>query len=386
MEFRTFAAPLTKTAYSHLTTGDAVRQIFLDITYFEDIDENPLYDIQESTYRGYLQEGRGVSKIAGRILNNLDKDSFASVMDGLPTSTIDLLLDEYHDLIPKLESANFGGVLAEELSRILFESQNRRRSGAGAGEAELESSPSIAVAELFHETGGKCPLCGKPISSDGSGRRFREVGIIPPCAKQDYRIKRNYEAVVPQMPALGSSEDRVLLCLDCASDYLGNPLPDKFKTLVEAKRRMRSHQELVSEISNLELEKNLPLLLAQLGQIRDFKELEALSMNALRVEKKIEPSNQLLILKVESMVVRSYNFIREQLQILEAQGDVDFDILAMQVRMCYLKLKKASLPQEDVFNRICEWMMEKAGTDNRLECEVVTAFFVQNCEVFDEIA
>ena len=386
MEFRTFAAPLVRIAYPHLTTGEAVRQIFLDITYFEDDDENPLHDIQEPTYRGYLQEGRGVSRIAGKILRNLDKDSFASAMDDLPTSTIDLLLNEYHGLIPKIESANFGDALAEELSRILLESQNSRGSSAEADETKLEGKPPTVAAELFNETGGKCPLCGKPIGSVGSGRRYEEVGITPLCAKRDYRIKRNYEAVVPQMPALGSPEDRILLCLDCASDYLANPTPEQFKTLVEAKRSMRSHKELIFDLSNLELEKTLPILLAQLGQIRDFKELEALSMDALRVEKKIQPSNQLLIMKVESMVVRSYNFVREQLQILEAQGDIDFDIVATQVRMCYLKLKKAGLPQEDIFDRICEWMMEKTGTDNRLECEVVTAFFVQNCEIFDEIA
>ena len=386
MEFRTFAIPLTRSVYSHLTTGDAVRQIFLDITYFENDDENPLYDIQESTYRGYLQEGRGISKIAGKILHNLDRESFAAVMDDLPTSTIDLLLDKYHDLIPKLESENFGSTLAEELSRILLESQNRRGSSVEAVQTKLKNKPSIASAELFYETGGNCPSCGKPISSDGPGRRYREIGITPLCAKQDYRIKRKYEAVVPQLPALGSPEDRILLFLDCANDYLADPTPAQCKALVDAKHNMRSHQKIVFDISNLELERNLPLLLAQLGQIRDFKELETLSMNALQVEKKIAPSNQLLIMKIESMVVRSYHFIREQLQILEAQNDVDFDVLAMQVRMCYLKLKKAGLSQEDIFNRICEWIMGKTGTNNRLECEVVAAFFVQNCEVFDEIA
>ena len=117
-----------------------------------------------------------------------------------------------------------------------------------------------------------------------------------------------------------------------------------------------------------------------------LKPITKVIMRANTQEKKIAPSNQLLIMKIESMVVRSYHFIREQLQILEAQNDVDFDVLAMQVRMCYLKLKKAGLSQEDIFNRICEWIMGKTGTNNRLECEVVAAFFVQNCEVFDEIA
>ena len=386
MDFREFAVPLTRLAYSQYTTGNAVRQLFLDISNYDDIDVNPLYDISESTYRGYLQEGRGISRVAKLILPNLDKQNFATKMDGLPTDTVDLIIGELHSLIPSLDSYNFGDSLANQFAAILSDSQVRRGSRVNVESESSVVATSSFEADLFCEAGGKCPLCGASLSSSESEKRFKVVNITPLSVKCDYRVKREYESAVPQMPVLGSSEDRIVLCMECARDYSACPTRDRFRELVEAKHRMRSHEALIVDLSKIELERTLPLLLSRLGQVRDFEELSPLSMNALTIGRKIDLSNQLLRIKIEALAVRYYNFIREQLRLLEMNGDIDFEMLAVQIRTCYIKLKKANNDQEAIFNHICNWISEKSGAKSRVECEVVTAFFVQDCEVFDEVA
>lgn len=47
-----------------------------------------------------------------------------------------------------------------------------------------------------------------------------------------------------------------------------------------------------------------------------------------------------------------------------------------------------SKSQETIYYDIVEWLMHKLSLSNdyRTACEIVVAFFVQNCEVFDEIS
>lgn len=386
MDFKRFAGPLVDLAYPNLSKGAAVRQLFIDITSFDDGECNPLRDFEDSTCRGYLQEGRGISRIAGRALTKLDSDGFAEKIYGLPTDVIDMLIDEFGDELPELDSMNIGDCLAAEFVSIM---KNAKRGSACPGESGRDGgtdSHSATEAELFLEASGKCPLCGAAICSNGSASRYKIVGITPPPAKKDYRKKREYEALVDEMPKLGSFEDKIALCLDCANRYESDPNPERFRALLSKKEDLRARSELTARIAGLDLDENLPVLLSRLGRLRDYDDLERLPMKALKVREKVDSSECLLIRKVEAIAAAYYNFIRTQVQILERQGDLDFTLLATQVRCCYLKLRNSGLSQELVFSRICEWMASRTGCESSLECEVLVAFFVQNCEVFDEIA
>ena len=386
MDFRTFAEPLINLAYPDLSKGDAVKELFIDATSYDEADDNPLRDIEDSTYRGYLKKGKGVSRVAGIALKRLDTDKFAAMINSLPTDVINMLIDAYEEEIPGVNSLDIGEQLAAQFATILKDAKSGKH-----GKAEAETKPDIAPsaelgAELYVEANGKCPLCGASIASEGSARRYKIVGITPSIAKKDYREKRKYENMVPQMPALGSAEDRIALCLDCAHRYESDQSPEAFTALVSRKRELRARNDLTTEISSLDLEKNLPVLLAQLGQIQDYEELEKLPLKALKVKQKINADEQFLIFKIEALSTQFYNLVKEQAQILEQQGILDFDLLATQIRHCYLKLRKSELSQEQIFTRICNWIALKTGSDRQGECEVLAAFFVQNCEVFDEIA
>lgn len=386
MDFSAFARPLVDFVYSNLSAGGAVRQIFLDATSYDDAETNPLLDVEEPTYRGYLQKGRGISRAAGLALQRLDTDKFAAKIEGLPTEVIYMLIDAYADELPGATSVDIGNQLAGMFADILREARSGRRTSAKSVASAEPVVTSANDAELFLETGGRCPLCGASIASEGPGKRYRVVGITPVVAKKDYREKRAYEERVPQMPELGSSRDRIALCLNCAQRYENDQTPDAFATLLARKRELCARNDLIAKIASIDLEENLPALLLRLGRVGDYKELEELPMEALKVKEKIDPTEQLLIYKIESLNVRFYNFIRSQGQMLERQGDLDFSSLASQVRYCYLKLRKSGLSQEQIFTGICSWISSKTGSERSVECEVLAAFFVQNCEVFDAIA
>ena len=41
--------------------------------------------------------------------------------------------------------------------------------------------------------------------------------------------------------------------------------------------------------------------------------------------------------------------------------------------------------KEYIFNAMVDWIMKNTGSQSKAACEIVISFFIQNCEVFDEI-
>jgi hypothetical protein len=112
---------------------------------------------------------------------------------------------------------------------------------------------------------------------------------------------------------------------------------------------------------------------------------EELSMNALCIADKISGDNVPLITKTKSYAVSYYNFIKSVFSGLEREGKLSFDDVAQDVQSCYKKLPSRNLSQGEIFTQMTNWFKGKATTNDDLACEIIAAFFVQNCEVFHAI-
>ena len=66
-------------------------------------------------------------------------------------------------------------------------------------------------------------------------------------------------------------------------------------------------------------------------------------------------------------------------------NDFNFDLLCKTIRNDYLVLAKEHLSKMKIFDLLSENLSRKLDED-LLYCEIVISFFIQNCEVFDEIS
>ena len=80
-----------------------------------------------------------------------------------------------------------------------------------------------------------------------------------------------------------------------------------------------------------------------------------------------------------------YPVVKKIFQIMNEAQKIYYEGFAMSVRMTYMKENQKGAPQSMIFNALVDWLMNGTNTD-RESCEVVIAYFVQNCEVFDEIS
>ena len=117
-------------------------------------------------------------------------------------------------------------------------------------------------------------------------------------------------------------------------------------------------------------------------------ELTELRMDALKVRQKIAPTNKLLIDSVTDDVTHYYSFIEGLFADIDGKESGTFDRIASEVRLAYQKIKSEGLSQDAVFEYMTDWLKENLPIEHRNDMAIsaVISFFVQNCEVFDEIS
>lgn len=91
--------------------------------------------------------------------------------------------------------------------------------------------------------------------------------------------------------------------------------------------------------------------------------------------------------KVEKMILPYYRYIESLLKIKCEENPVNFEYIASYIQNLYNDLKSRFTDQEDIFNAISETFVNITHHKaKKSTCEILTSFFVQNCEVFDVIA
>ena len=68
----------------------------------------------------------------------------------------------------------------------------------------------------------------------------------------------------------------------------------------------------------------------------------------------------------------------------DKRGEIDYDEVQDQMKALYKRLKKANKSKVEIFNEITE-KVHKVSLQEDIYCQIVVAFFIAKCEVFDAI-
>ena len=115
------------------------------------------------------------------------------------------------------------------------------------------------------------------------------------------------------------------------------------------------------------------------------EELANLNYDPVYLTNKFEKSESLLKKRVESYVHSYFPYVRDCLKEIDGKDGFNEQVLAGQIRNCYLKMRDNCINKSVIFSQMSDWLNNKTQLISRDACEVIIAFFVQNCEVFDEI-
>lgn len=132
------------------------------------------------------------------------------------------------------------------------------------------------------------------------------------------------------------------------------------------------------------LEPQIAEVVMKISSLRE-NEIATLNYKPVSLAKKFSGEEMLLKNRVGMNVAHYYPYIRDCFKNLEGIKGFRLDALSLQIKSCFTKMEKLSNNKSDIFEQLTKWVMEKTCNQSKEACEAVVSFFVQNCEVFNEI-
>ncbi|MFX4263693.1 ABC-three component system protein [Pelotomaculum propionicicum] len=252
---------------------------------------------------------------------------------------------------------------------------------------QSRKNPTPAELRLFLlEADNHCPLCGKKLVSREQKKleekRFQIAHIYPnnPTAEQEKELRG--------LERLGSNsesfENRIALCKDCHGTQDYHTKADEYLDLVMIKKDLLRKTSLHDLAQPLGLEDEILEVVKKTINLSQ-EELSDLNYAAVPLVNKIENKEMLLKTKIQGYVTNYYLYIRDLFRNIEKSSNFNFEVISMQIRTCFIKLDAGGASQTEIYNAIVDWVNNRTLKVSLMACEAVVAFFVQNCEVFDEI-
>lgn len=240
---------------------------------------------------------------------------------------------------------------------------------------------------LLEEVHGLCPIpgCGKSLVNFINDRVCNqyEIAHIFPCNPNDFQ-KLNLKDVQVDGDNSESLDNKIALCRDCHKIYDDNTTEVSYNQMLELKRKLAVELKAKKEISKVLIEDDIVKVISVLASMNkdDLDKSGNLEYKSLAISRKVE--DYTLCSEIESKVTQYFNFVRDCFKRYDAKGD-RFELICHSVKGLYLKLKADKLTQHEIYDTITDWFVSKTqGT--RSSCSIMTSFFVQNCDIFDEIS
>lgn len=240
---------------------------------------------------------------------------------------------------------------------------------------------------LYAQVEGLCPRCLAPLQYDKAGRKYKayEIAHIYPLNPND--DEKEILAGVECLNEDVNHEDNLIpLCTGCHTKF------DKPRTVEDYYDLLRTKKDCINKALQRKLWGTYPIeddvkeVIAALCSASSF-DLDDdiyIDMNAKAIDSKIS-SDELLIFikKIKRHVSEYYLFIKNQFVLADRIAPGVADAIAVQVKSFYFKQKMLGGGQQAIYRNIAEWIFVKSGKINFEAAEIMTSFFVQNCEVFE---
>lgn len=233
---------------------------------------------------------------------------------------------------------------------------------------------------LLAEANFECPLRHEKLVEEvkkQSKKNYRITQIFPEGLPRD--IADLFEAVHSKPRNFDDPANLIALCVKASEDYLLRPTIDEYKNLYDIKQTLSKRYKAINAINRIDLEEEIRIAVEGLISLKASDKLPNLEYDALRIDQKID--DILLQNDVQNNVLQYYRYIES---IFSDMSDA-FDEIAAEVKLGSQKLEKAGLSQEEVINKLTEWIHNKVFSGNsrgKVACRIVVCFFIQNCEVF----
>jgi hypothetical protein len=238
---------------------------------------------------------------------------------------------------------------------------------------------------LATQVNGRCPLCGKKLFYVKRGRQQKayELAHIYPLNPSPEEIEelQNEEKIHSDV---NHPDNLIALCGSCHEKFDKPRTANEYRDLVKQKKAFirRSEQEDIQ--SNYPIDDDIRKIIEVLYNTLPEDRSIDLTYDPKSISKKLRddfplPTKQ----KIKSNVSSYYQIIRSKFLEVEGETPNTSELICAQVRAYYLQQLKAGSSQQEIFENIVDWINSKTKPRTIEAAEIVTSYFIQNCEVFE---
>lgn len=400
MEFSSFAKALKPIIAEGASEDVFTQTLFINITKFPDEDENVVEKTPLASYKSYYNGRRGLTRFAAKITKYLEPERFVSYIDEAGDAAQKVIFHELSPHNPEMTDWNVAESCAVMFKEIILEAASRKRtfnhdkSGRvsvtlgplSMSQADPERHIEDADLYLLVECGMKCPVCGRKLVYEKKGKQFLRFQIVPvfPFGMENAeRVPFEEKWKAPER--LDSLDNLIMLCDDCAETYRTGTTADEYFQMRMKKYHLKNVYSLQQVIDTKDIEKEIEEILYSLSSLKGTPAARKQKLDAHTVKDKIPDEEFMLREKVMGYVLRYYRYIEGLFVKMERGGKLRYKKVRNEVSDCFEALNQMGYSRSEIFAQMVQWLMEHTENQKREACEAVISFFVQNCEVFDEI-
>jgi len=240
-----------------------------------------------------------------------------------------------------------------------------------------KSDMSLLVT-LLAEANRKCLYCGKSL-----GKPLKR--LVP---------TENCEIVYLPLSASEPEgyDNAVVLCKDTCAQLAPSMTMDEKKSLLDDKHRLADSLILLDEVSGIRIAKEIEVVLREVDKIKNVEGLAEIDITELvDVDRKIcELSLREVI---NARMKRLFKKVQEICGRLEQEISFDTDKFGSAMKYVLETLeaevkKNSSIaaPQEYVAEILVEKLHSQVGQKYKVACEIIVAYLVKRCDLFNETA
>ena len=211
---------------------------------------------------------------------------------------------------------------------------------------------------LLTEVGGKCTSCGRILATtaDTAYTDYSQIIII--------------------------EGEEVILCVDCARKAKSYSESERADLLAQ-KEELTIKTAIVDAVARHEIERQIELALREIDQL-DETPYTILKTEPVPVRRKIREKR--LRRDVLNDVLPLFDGVNTVLDRLAGENVFSIAKLEKNIRRMSEDADTDQLSQAEIFNILVDTLYNKTGRKYRAACRIVISYFVQSCEVFNEIA
>ena len=235
-------------------------------------------------------------------------------------------------------------------------------------EVSNEFTPPLNEWNLVLEVGGECPECGKLLSEE----------------KSDKSLPRYKVAVIDKSKSSLTSSNRIAMCPECYDNYIFDTSNDDVTHVSKLKKDFVSSfrtKDAMSE-NKVPLEIQIEEVLNAIEMTPEASLKRICDERVYAVERKVTES-VVLMRKIRENALEYFECVETLLKASDRARNQKFRLFQSKVISCYEEAKANETSQETIYNHLVDWLFRQAKHKHKTACEIIIAFFVQLCDVFE---